>query len=109
MKLFQPQDDHRFAAVLLLGPVVSSPASTYVKVIDATEEFCFAMNLLQASLVEHRFPVFATTGLLGYWKLSNGFLVLDADIETADVKSVLVSDENPDWIREHYIRAFSHM
>lgn len=107
MTLFQSKDDHRFAAVLLLGPVVSSPTTTYVRVIDSTGQFYFAMGILQASLIETKFPCFAETGLLGYWKVSNGFISLDTDIETTDPKSVLVSSENPEWIRTAYIQAFS--
>lgn len=109
MALFQPPDDYRFAAVIRLGPVVSSAARTYVRVTDSTGKFAFAMTLLEASLVEAKHPSFASVGLLGYWKLTSGKLVLDIDIDSTDPKAVLVSDDNPSWIREAYVAAFSHI
>lgn len=106
------KDDQRFAAILKRGAtrnIVDEP--TVVICEDATGAWTFAMTVLAASTLEHTHPEFATTGLLAWWKLTDGMLTLETHIEAStqtQVKDILVSLENPVWIRDSYIKAFAN-
>jgi molybdopterin-guanine dinucleotide biosynthesis protein A len=106
-------DDIRFAAILRKGPILNyADKKTIVRVMDACGTLAFDMSVLQSSIVEDAHPSFATHGLAAWWKLMDGFLILETIVPAntaSEARDALLHSDNEKTIRDMYKKQFECM
>ena len=103
-------DDVRFAAILRKGPTLNyADEKTVVRVMDACGSLAFDMTVLQSSIVEDAHPTFSTYGLAAWWKLMDGFLLLETIIPAntvSEARDALLHPDNEKSVRDMYKKQF---
>lgn len=106
-------DDIRFAAILRKGPVLNyADKKTVVRVVDACGTLAFDMSVLQSSIVEDAHPTFSTHGLAAWWKVVDGFVVLESHISAnsaSEARDALLHADNEKSVRDMYRKQFDCM